>query len=168
MGNKGVARFAIRQVTGLVLVVGLFGLVGCKQKGGDVSGVVKLDGTPVAFAKINFIGKGNKTASGNTSEAGKYNVKGVPLGDVAVTVETKTMRDMINSLHKAEVGTVKDKKPTDDELTAAGWPPERREKVKEAESKLVDVPPKYTLPDQTPLKMTVKTGEQTQDFDLKK
>src|SRR5262249_36968840 len=130
LGGKGMARGGI--ATGclgfLVLITGLFRipeavlthLVSGGPSKGDVSGTVTLDGEPLASGMIAFIA-GNHTVATYLTEGGKYTVDGVPAGVVKVTVETKSMRQLIDDFRKAELSGKGGRKATSEELEAMGW-----------------------------------------------
>lgn len=90
-----------RQLIGLIVTMGLLPAIGCGSgtaEGGQVTGVVTLDGQPVAKAKVTFYKSDDSNGSLNiitalTDEMGKYSLfgddpsyRGTPVGDYKVTV----------------------------------------------------------------------------------
>lgn len=136
-------------------------LIGCgsEVKGPDVvplSGTVKVDGQPVAGARISFIPSDPKTnaVSGLTKEDGQYEVyygsrSGAPAGDYKVAISYLTLPD--GSPYKASPGGL-----DVDQMKMQG-------KVVES------LPPKVSDPTQTELKLTVpKEGKKDANFDVSK
>ena len=133
----------------IVLLTALL-LTGCGPKGLQtyyVEGIVTLDGEPVEGAQVLFLPMeqtpDSKTASGLTDASGKYTLtadgglpgKGAVDGEYRVTVK------------KVEIVAARGApKPEYD----TGRPP-----TEYTEQKVI-TPPRYSLPGQTPLKVTVK------------
>ena len=121
-------------------------LVGCGSKLASVSGIVRLDGKPIAAAGVAFhpVDKG-PVASGTTDADGRYRLEtgsqsGVAPGEYRVTV----CKDRISGIGK-------------DGLALSGGI-----KVEHF------LPPKYNDPATSPLRVTVGQGAQSHNFDLAK
>ncbi len=129
-----------------ILVV--FFVVGCGQSGpqlADVSGVVRLDGKPVAGATLTYIPvePGGSPSYGATDVNGKYTLRFTARQNGALLGE-----------HQVEISTAKLSKSELEELKAAGQePPE-----------YVKIPKKYQSGGE--LRSTVKKGSNKIDFDL--
>ncbi len=121
-------------------------LVGCggeKEKGaqklGAVTGKVTLDGNPVADATVTFTSEKNLTSIGTTDATGKYTATFGPTAGVVLGENTVKITVSAKQEHDAN-GAVK--------MVAA-----------------TVIPEKYNT--STTLKVTVKAGANTHDFDLK-
>ena len=130
----------------VALWVLLAALAGCGSKLASVSGIVRLDGKPVAAAGVAFhpIDKG-PVASGTTDADGRYQLEtgsqsGVAPGEYRVTVS----KDRISGIGK-------------DGLALSGGI-----KVEHL------LPPKYSDPATSPLRVTVGQGAQNHNFELTK
>ena len=130
----------------LVLLVA--GVLGCGNAStGTVSGVVKLDGQPLAKGLINFQPFGDKLnpgpgSSGRTNEKGEFSLMLATGGPGAIVGK-----------HKVEISAFNEditKLPDDDKPR-----PNLRNRV----------PPKFNI--QSTLTFEVKAGSNTADFDLK-
>lgn len=129
-----------------VMLGACLSLVGCggeKEKGaqklGAVTGKVTLDGNPVPDATVTFTSEKNLTSIGTTDAAGKYTATFGPSAGVVVGENTVKITVATKQEHAAD-GTVK---------TVAA----------------VVIPEKYNTA--STLKVTVKPGANTHDFDLK-
>lgn len=140
----------------VIAVAGFWSLVGCS--GGPtmptrapVSGVVKLNGQPVAKVSVQFIpldeAKG-RSASGQADANGKYVLQTFEPNDGALPGEYKIV---VNS-PPDEAKAFKDKKVEFTGTKDAGG---------------VKIPAKYSDPKQTDLKATVKSGNNDIPLDLK-
>ena len=121
-------------------------IVGCGSRLASVSGIVRLDGKPIAAAGVVFhpVDKG-PLASGATDADGHYQLEtgsqsGVVPGEYRVTVS----QDRISGIGK-------------DGLALSGGI-----KVEHL------LPPKYSDPTTSPLRVTVVRGAQNHNFDLTK
>jgi len=135
------------------------GCGGAKVKTQMVTGVVKLDGTPIEGAAVTFVpATGTLGAYGITNASGVYTLttQGGAEGKGAVEGEYK-------------VGITKQENvaptPTQDEINKASE--EGRDITKEYPTEWKDVvPSKYSAPDLSGLTATVKKGKNTVDFEL--
>src|ERR1700722_3455224 len=86
----GKPLFLLRTIRlGVVLSLLLVGVSGCAEKKGDVSGLVSFNGSPLPAGKITFICEGgDKPVLIADIRDGKYEIKGIPVGTVKITVAT--------------------------------------------------------------------------------
>jgi hypothetical protein len=148
-------------------VVGLVALplacvAGCGDSVGTVSGRVTYQSKPVPGGLITFrpTEPGRNPASARLDEQGRFEVT-VPAGDVVVTVDNQELKETAKGLSIAPPPGAKipqgEKKESAPSPSAAERPPGR----------YMPIPDKYNRSDTSDLKMTVKSGSQTKDFDLK-
>lgn len=141
-------------------------LTGCssKSKSPVLSGKVLYHDKPVTGGTIKLIsekpGADGKIAEfpGAISPTGEYVVSGAPAGEMKVVIETESIKRQ--SQGPQMMGNV---------------PPEMLEKMKKAKEgvpessnrpQYVEIPHKYSDPNQTDLKVTLTGGSQKQDFKL--
>jgi len=74
--------------TFLLIGFGLFTLVGCGISRGDVSGTVTFKEKSVKVGQVMMIGHDSLPLYGEIGSDGKYEIKGVPTGDVKVVVSS--------------------------------------------------------------------------------
>jgi hypothetical protein len=122
---------------------------GCGEAKGDVSGQVSFKGSPLPAGKVTFICEGgNKPVLSADIREGKYEIKGVPVGPVTITVATykpsKTV-DRPPGLGQTYRQGTEEKPPA---------PPE----------KYVEIPARYGQADRSKLSYDVKPG--IQDYDI--
>jgi hypothetical protein len=176
-------RLALR----LLIVFGLLALllpleVGCGGGKGAVSGSVTLDGQPLPIGNISFLPSKGPGATARI-EDGKYSVKGVPSGEMKVTVETESIKQEMEALAtaaKSAGGMDKSaggrmspqmmakmpenaKKQYEEQKQQAG---ESAGKLKELQAKYREVPAKYSDPKSSGLSTTVKSGQNSFDVQL--
>lgn len=138
------------------LALGMAALVGCSPPAdpptGDLSGTVTTGGKPLTGGSITFTPpSGGKPVAATIGYEGTYRATVVPPGEYTVTVETAFLSKL------ARIGG-----------SIAAAPPEKGEKrsAKKADAtSYVQVPKKYERVGETTLKVTVKPGVQTADFD---
>ena len=111
---------------------------------GDVSGVVRVDGTPLPSGTVAFVGEDGRAASAMIQADGSYRIPKAPVGPVRITVQT----------FAPSPGVV----PPD---TPPG-------SVKQASLRFVSLPEHYADHTTSGLSYTVEPGAQTHDIDLKK
>lgn len=120
-------------------------LAGCGDKMASVSGVVRLDGRPLAAAGVAFHAvAGGAVASSTTDVKGRYQLEtgsreGMAPGEYRVTVCKDEVVAGMNAEHVVASGGLKMNRL---------------------------VPPIYGGPTTSPLRVAVSRGRQTQDFDL--
>jgi len=147
-----------RLVCSLALAAGLAALVGCtpprESPTGDVSGTVTTGGKHLTGGSIKFTpaSGGGAAVAATIGYEGTYRTTVLPPGDYTVTVETA----FLGKLYKIG-GNI------------AALPPDKGDKptVKKADPAppAIQVPKKYEKVSETTLKVTVKPGVQTADFD---
>ncbi len=143
----------------LIVACCLVVLSGCgskKLKTEQVSGIVIMDGKPVAGATVTFSPVDrtkSHPATGTTDETGKY-VLQTMLGDVDAGTTPGEYKVMITKTEDIETGR-------SSKITVG----DKVEEVKEkrSENKL---PAKFASASSTPLKATVTSGSNKIDFDL--
>jgi hypothetical protein len=169
-------------------------LVGCGGGKGDVSGVVKYKGTPLKGGVVTFVNsESGPSFTASINEDGTYNAPNVRAGTYKVCVETESLRprqmgpmgggagsgkfggppksagppDLISL---AKSGKIKNTPPPNSEAQ----PPPPGEKMQDGLSQLVEnskryvaIPPNYAKPETTDLSVTVTSGGQKFDIDLK-
>jgi hypothetical protein len=150
---------------GLVLPVVILFSLGCAKPTGDISGKVTYQGKPVAGGTITFLDAENKqVGSAILGADGEYSLLKVPAGPVKITVTTPTAPSVGR---RSQDSSSQDK-------------PDRRVKTPPPEAnpnapkwtggpnklRLVNVPAKYSKPDQSGLTYTVQPGQQEHNIDL--
>lgn len=137
-------RFCARVTAGAILVIAV---AGCGGRPAQVSGVVKLAGVPLEVGVVTFTPlKPGPTAYGTITSGGRYELRtgavgGLELGDYVVTVAANA---------------------TPEQAAAMG--------IKVGREGIMPLltPAKYAATSTSPLKVTVKAGQQELDFDLEK
>jgi hypothetical protein len=128
----------------LILLLG-FALTGCgDSESGSVSGTVRFKDTPLPSGTVTFYGPNSLTASAPIQADGTYSATKVPLGSVKVAVNTP---------------------PAASEKAKAAF--EKMRKGASLGGETVSIPPRYGKPDQSGLELTVATGAQVYNIDLK-
>ncbi len=155
---------------------------GCGGGKGTVSGTVTLDGQPLPAGNIVFYPSKGPGVSGVIQD-GTYSVKGVPTGQVTVTVETATIKQEIEALttstrslggmEMSAGGRVtpemlaqmpeKAKQKYEEQKQQAA---ERTQRLRELQVKYREVPEKYSKPESSGLTTTVKSGSNTFEIQL--
>jgi hypothetical protein len=164
---------------------------GCGARGGHVSGKVLMkDGKPLPGGTITFYsdeGSGNPI-SGAIHEDGTYDVRGVPLGRVKVTVSNLDLKQGAHAPAGVAAQDKGNKRPNmaDMQKNPKGGPPAGIQvgPPKEAMAKMSERPPdtvgaaaekvgtyvpidgKFVDPGSSPLTCDVQRGDQTKDFNL--
>ena len=143
--------FLRRMRPAVVLPLLLAAAAGCAPTKGDISGQVSFQGLPLPAGKITFIGEGGNNAvhSANIRE-GKYELKGVPVGPVKITVAT------------FKPGKAVDRPPGFGPTTRPGT----EEKPPAPPEKYVAIPPRYGHADESKLTYDVQPGDQEHDIAL--
>ena len=118
-------------------------LAGCTGGGiGNVSGEVKFNGELLPTGRITFVCKaGNQPAISSNIVDGRFEIRGIPVGPVDVTVETFNLRS---------------------DPVAGGPPPPPVPKG----YKFVRIPARYGSVQESNLGFEVKRGDQKKDFEL--
>jgi hypothetical protein len=147
----------VKQVMRLAGCCGMLGLLtligGCGRtprsvEHAEVSGKVLLQGQPVPGGQVNFVTvKGGFASAGTIDENGNYQIK-APVGEVVITVNNAMLAP-----RRGPREVPHPKKPGADE----------EQPVK---GRWVKIPSRYSTPDTSDLKYTVKPGTQTHDVEL--
>lgn len=151
---------------------------GCGGKG-KVSGTVTLDGQPLPAGTITFVPSTGPGAAGKI-EDGNYSVTGVPVGKVAVTVETDTVKKEMDALAVASQGGQRtaggritpDKLAKMPENAKAQFEAQQKNaaeaprKLRELQAKYRTIPQKYAKADSSGLTLEVKSGANPFDVPL--
>lgn len=134
-----------------VLCVSIFAASGCSEPKGNVSGVVKFDGSPLPSGKITFICEGgDKPVFSSDIRDGRYEIKGMPVGAAKITVATYKPSAPV----ERPPGLGPTTRPGTDETSKA--PP----------AKFVEIPSRYGRADSSNLDYTVKPGDQEHEIPL--
>lgn len=134
-----------------VLPLLLAAAAGCAETKGDVSGQVSFKGSPLPAGKVTFLCEGgDKPVLSANIRDGKYEIKGVPVGPVKITVATYKPSKAV----ERPAGLGPTTRPGAEETPRA--PPE----------KYVEIPSRYGHADQSPLTFDVKAGPQEHDIPL--
>jgi hypothetical protein len=128
------------------------GAAGCSTPTGDVSGQVKFEGTPIASGRIVFQSQeGKQEFYRSLIKDGSFEIKGVPVGEVKITVESfPPPTGEPSNIPGKDLGIMRDKsgsKPT-------------------GSGPYVKIPERYGSFDKSGLTYTVTQGPQTKDFNL--
>ncbi len=135
----------------------LLGLVisGCGQPRGNVSGEVKFKGEPLPTGRITFLCKeGKHEVFSGLIDKGKFEILNIPAGPSVVTVATYKPGLKV----AAPPGFGKMHPPADSDAPPPPPPP--------PDGKFVEIPRKYSQPDQSPLTYIVQSGDQVHHIDL--
>ena len=148
----GKPLFLLRTIRlGVVLSLLLVGVSGCAEKKGDVSGLVSFNGSPLPAGKITFICEGgDKPVLIADIRDGKYEIKGIPVGTVKITVATHKP----SKAGERPPGLGPTQRPDSEET-----PPAQPEKY-------VAIPQRYGNVDGSNLTYDVKPGAQEHDIPL--
>jgi hypothetical protein len=135
----------------MVLPLMLSAVAGCAETQGDVSGQVSFKGSPLPAGKVTFLCEGGAkpVLTANIRE-GKYEIKGVPVGPVKITVAT----------YKPSKGV---ERPPGLGPTARPGPEEAPPSPPE---KYVAIPLRYGHANESQLTCDVKAGTQEHDIAL--
>ena len=135
--------------------IALLLFAGCSGGKGDVTGEVKVKGTPLSYGRITFVSEGKyHIAVSALIIRGKYTIKDVPSGPAKISIES------IKPPTKEQIEKAKKEPGLGGEQS---FPPE----LTEGEPlKYMKIPSKYGEPEKSGLTYTVEKGSQTKDFDL--
>jgi hypothetical protein len=132
----------IRRACGAVLALAAGLAAGCGGTSlAPVRGVVKLDGSPLADASVEFIAQdqGGRDASGFTDANGVFTISTFKPGDGAMPGKYKVVIQPTAAVEGPPAASME----------------EAQKGLSRARSKAPSVPEKYTRPDQTPLTQDV-------------
>jgi len=143
-------------------LVALLGVAGCGNATGKVSGTVKIGETLLKGGNVIFIStEGKESKSATIKEDGTYSIDNIPVGNVKVCVETKSLAPPPAG-PGGKIPTTYSPPPGAD---SAGYNPG----AGTDRSKLyVAIPDKYSDPNLTDLTYTVTAGSQEYNIPLKK
>ena len=134
----------------MIVLMLLLAVSGCAEKKGDVSGQVSFNGSPLPSGKITFLCYGgDKPVFSADIHDGRYQLKGVPVGPVKITVATYKPTKAVDW----PPGMGPTKRPSSDETPAQ---PE----------KYVEIPQRYGQVELSNLTYDVKPGVQEHDIPL--
>jgi hypothetical protein len=151
------------------LVLALVAAVGCGQgqRTGDVSGVVRLDGRPLASGQVTFLSQapGARACFAAIADDGSYTIRNCPTGPAVISVETFAPA---NTPADFDEGKFDPAHPEKVPLSEADRKM-RREKREEAEAaarKYVPIPARYRDLPRSGLSYTVVPGPQAYNLEL--
>lgn len=149
--RPGIRRWAV-----VLAFAASVAVAGCGATTGKVTGKVTYKGSPLKGGNVTFLTPdGKKPVSSVIGEDGAYTVEGVPVGEVKITVETKSLKQQAN--HPSY-------QPPPGMTPPGGYkPPDPAEALKH----YVEIPEGYSNPDTSGLTYTVKPGSQPHDIELK-
>jgi hypothetical protein len=150
----------MRIVMFAVALAAAVALTGCSDlPRGRVHGTVKYRGKPLTDTTLIFIAADNQTHPVNLKADGSYEVNGVALGPVKVSVQQSLPRVQPKAepsrFSNASKGVVDEK---------AGWTPPPQTESKSSGPRLLDM---YTNPDSSGLVFELKEADQEWSVDLK-
>jgi len=161
----------VRRLLLLLSFVTLLGAVGCGKQTATVSGKVTIDGEPLKGGNVTFTrNDGKPTTYAVIAADGSYKMENVPVGNVKVCVETKSLKPaQAPSLRPGGGGAggppIVNKPPQGSDLPKDYDP--NKQNVSNADL-YVPIPDKYSDPAQTDLQYEVKSGSQEHAIQLTK
>jgi hypothetical protein len=170
----------------LVLLLSLTLVWGCGSKrpaSSSVSGQVTYNGAPVTGGSITFHSPDSGVYPSSIDAKGNYNVADLPDGELVVTIETESRNTNKQvPIYDARSGSSGAKMVRLYGQTAGGGgggskegapPKDMKTKSPAGESapqgdagEYVKIPEKYGQKKTSPLKVTIKSGQQSQNFEL--
>jgi hypothetical protein len=147
---------------GIALVFCLV-LTGCSKAPptGEVSGMVKFKGEPIPEGQIHFMAEDGRAASADIKD-GEYHLANAPVGPCGLEILVKQPVGFSNLPPQVRKGAVGMMKMAKEQGMA---PPEVM--PKEASTRRIRLPERYSSAQTSGLKYTVVSGEQTHNLDLK-
>ncbi len=142
----------------------LWAAVGCSSKG-TVHGKVTFNGNPLPGGDVTILPEGSpQGASAKINpEDGTFRAENVPVGPSKILVVPYTEASGPPMMGGKQMGGIPKDVKLPEGIEAKMFNPGS----KSGGGKHVDIPDKYTKLDETPLKMTVKGGDQEFNIDLK-
>ena len=146
------AHFASRTAGIFVLLTSMFFVSGCGgdsagPKVGTMTGKITYKGTPLSNGTVQVFGADGRGGSGPITADGTYTVGDAPLGDVTITVKV---------LASAMTG-----------MKPVARPPGTPAMPGESDKPPVTIPANYGDKAKSGLTLTIKSGTQTNNIDLK-
>jgi len=143
----------------LALPLFLLLLTGCPKKSpvGAMSGKVTYKGKDVTGGQLTIFTKDGGAVPATIEADGTYSVRDLPVGEATVTIDTKTLKPANTSAVKFGGGEHKMK---------TGPVPEGYSQTA-PKGQYVEIPAKYADQKKSGLTLTVNSGPQTHDFELK-
>ena len=94
--STAVAAFRLRPLCRLATSIGCFIVMlalvpGCGPKAGDVTGSVVYKDKPVTSGTVTMVGKDGNPVQTEIKEDGKYELRGVPVGEVRIAVSSPSL-----------------------------------------------------------------------------
>jgi hypothetical protein len=132
-------------------------MTGCSSQG-TVSGKITYKGESLGGGRVLFVSEGHGSCSASIGEDGNYTVNNVPVGPVAIAVETKSVRPVEMPPEYMP------RQPPPESLPKQGTAPFRRGGT--ASRKYVEIPEDYADPKKSGLKYQVSGGRQKHDIPL--
>jgi hypothetical protein len=121
---------------------------------GSVHGQVPLNGAPVPWGRITFVGEtGDRVSKTSQIKNGRYEIKDIPTGPVKITVE---------SFKAPALAPASATNP----MVKGFGPPKGAEPPPEVAGKYLPIPPRYGSTDTSDLEYTVGRGNQEHDVPL--
>jgi hypothetical protein len=141
----------------VALCLGLATLGGCARQRATVTGKVIFMNKPLTAGTVSFVAGPNLVGTGRINADGTYTVNDAPVGDVTVTVETPKMGiGPMAGMPKPPPGV--------QGMPAEMQPQGGGDSLKPV--RVVPAPEQYKTAESSPLKYTVKPGNQTYDIPL--
>jgi hypothetical protein len=156
MVGKSVCRQLLLVQTALLAASVMLIGVGCGKPTGAVSGKVYFKDQPLKGGNVTFISlDGKSSATVRIAEDGSYSVPEIPVGDVRIAVETKSLKPNPQK-EMAKSRMPKDAAPEAGDMYGNS-----------SADKYVAIPDKFSDPGTSQLMYTVVAGAQEYKIDLK-
>lgn len=168
-----------RLLVAFPLLMGILGLTfGCggkSQTPARVHGYIKYKGQTVKAGTVKFHSKDAGVYSGGIREDGTYEISDLPMGDMVVSIETESANPNMKSptyvgargpgMKAGGAGKGKGEAAQGEMMKAFGQmaPPPDAQAKKE---NYVKIPPQYSDPNKSGLRVTLVAGRQEKNFDL--
>lgn len=130
---------------------------------GRLHGTVKLRGKPLSHATVIFLAKDNKTHLAKLKPDGTFDVSGVALGPVKVSIQADLPAVNAKGPPGTRTPSSQAKGVTDEKASKAATTPPRTEKLEPG----VNLPSQYTDPEQSGLAFELNSADQEWSVDLK-
>ncbi len=140
------------------LTLGAVLAAGCGPSTSTVKGTVKYNGNLVKGGRVSLYDSDNHGYNGDINEDGTYRITNVPSGEVKMTVDTSSFKPPPNGPRGTASQPQGGPQPPGMAYKGAGGNDPAR---------YVEIPPIYADPGKTPLKFTVKAGDNTYDPEIK-